>query len=108
MTNIQSILSNNKNFVSIPLVGNKYCKKKPTNNDKNIKIVKEIDNIYDPKALKIVSERDNIQYDLGYIIKDKIDFVNLNLDKLEFYIFIKKKNLTNNKEYYSLIFKILQ
>ena len=52
MTNIQSILSNNKNFVSIPLVGNKYCKKKPTNNDKNIKIVKEIDNIYDPKALK--------------------------------------------------------
>ena len=72
------------------------------------KIVKEIDNIYDPKALKIVSERDNIQYDLGYIIKDKIDFVNLNLDKLEFYIFIKKKNLTNNKEYYYLIFKILQ
>lgn len=107
MVNIEDILSNTKNFVSIPLVGNKYCKKKPTNNDKNIKIIREIDNIYDSNALKVVSTRDNIDYDLGYIIKDKIDFVNSNLDKLEFFIIIKKNDLKMNIVYYYLIFKII-
>ena len=107
MSNIKDILDDTKNFVSIPLVGNKYCKKRPTNNDKNIKIVKEVDNIYDSNALKVVSKRDNIEHDLGYIIKDKIDFVNLNLDKLKFFTILKKNNQKMNSIYYYLIFKII-
>lgn len=107
MLNIEDILADTKKFVSIPLVGNKYCKKKPTNNDKNIKIIKEIDNIYDSNALKVVSKRNDIEHDLGYIIKDKIDFVNLNLNKLKFLTILKKNNKKMNSIYYYLIFKII-
>lgn len=95
------ILSN-KNFISIPLVGNKYFEKKPSSKDINIILVKEKDNKYDPNAIKVVSIREK-KYNLGYIIKDKINYINSIYDKISFYTLLKKKS--DNKIYYYLIFK---
>tara|TARA_B100001094_G_scaffold328826_1_gene390143 strand:- start:1120 stop:1437 length:318 start_codon:yes stop_codon:yes gene_type:complete len=90
------------NFISIPLVGNKYFEKKPSNKDINIVLVKEKNNKYDPNAIKVVSIREK-KYNLGYIIKDKINYINSIYDKISFYTLLKKNS--KDKIYYYLIFK---
>ena len=59
----------------------------------------------DKNALKVISIRKDTKYLLGYIIKDKIPYVNSLLDKLKFITLIKKNN--NKNIYYYLVFKII-
>lgn len=104
MMNIVDII-NNDGYIKVPLVGNKYCNKKPSKNDVNIQVIKDINNSNDKNALKVISVRKDIKYLLGYIIKDKIPYVNSLLDKLKFITLIKKNN--NKNIYYYLVFKII-
>ena len=56
--NISDLLTNEK-YLKIPLVGNLYCNKRPTNNDKNIVLMLDNKNPYDKRAIKVISIRGN-------------------------------------------------
>ena len=101
---IEEILNNSK-YIKIPLVGNKFCKKKPSSKDTDIRILRDVKNPHDKNALKIFSLRDNKKHHLGYIIKDKIPYVSSMMSKLKFHTIIKK--ISNETEYYYLIFTII-
>ena len=101
--NIEDIINDNK-YIKIPLVGNKFCNKKPSSKDTDIRILRDVKNVHDKNALKVFSLRDNTKYHLGYIIKDKIPYVSSMLSKLKFHTIIKK--ISNELEYYYLVFTI--
>lgn len=97
---------NSEDYIIVPLVGNKYCKKRPSNNDKIIALVPE-DNKHDKNAIKVISVRKGKQIKLGYIIKNKTIFIKNMLNSLKFITFITKENKSENKLYYYLVlFKI--
>lgn len=93
---------NSKDYIIVPLVGNKYCKKKPSNSDKIIALVPE-DNKYDKNAIKVISLRNGKQIKLGYIIKNRALFIKNMLNSLKFITFLTKKDKSENKLYYYLV-----
>ena len=97
-------ITSNPDYIKIPLVGNKFCKKKPTKKDTNIQIIRDTHNEYDARALKVVSIREGLKHDLGFIIKEKIDYVNSIWNDMKFITIIKK--IDNNNTYYYLIYRI--
>ena len=81
------------------MVGNKYCKLKPSKYDKDILLVNENDNQYDKNAIAVFSNRNNKFIKLGYIIKDKTRLVNSIKDSIED-IKILRSNEKNNEDLY--------
>ena len=81
------------------MVGNKYCKLKPSKHDKDILLVNENDNQYDKNAIAVFSNRNNKFIKLGYIIKDKTGLVNSIKDSIED-IKILRSNEKNNDDLY--------
>ena len=102
---ISSVI-NNPNYIKLPLVGNKYCEKKPSSKDKDVIIVKDVTNQYDPNALKVISIRNSKEYHLGYVIKDKVSEIYKILDRLRF-VTIVQKSAPENSLYYYLILEIV-
>ena len=66
--NIQKFLTDD-NYIKFSLVGNSYCSKRPSSNDKNIEIVFDNTNHYDKNAIKVLSVRNDTKHLLGYIAK---------------------------------------
>ena len=96
-------------YIKIPLVGNKFHERKPSNKDTDILLVKEDDNPYDKNAVGVYSRR-NRDNDLkleklGFIIKDKTCFVRNNFDNLTISKIVRsaEKNKENSYYYYLLI-----
>ena len=97
---------NSDKYCLYTLVGNKYCQKKPSGNDKKIKLIYEKNNPFDKNAIKIVSIRDDISYHLGYIEKTQTLKLKTRVKnkEIKFKAFIKKTGEID--DYYYLLFKI--
>jgi hypothetical protein len=89
----------------VPLVGNTYCRKNPSSKDTNIKLVFDRNNKFDKNAIKVLSIRDDIELEIGYIIKQKTIFLKKIIDEIRFKVIIKKTKCS--KIYYYLIFEYL-
>jgi hypothetical protein len=98
-------LLNRSDYIKIPLVGNKYTGNKITQQDTSIILNYDTSNKYDKNAIKVISIKNNREYELGYIIKDKTNFIRKNINKLCFKIIIKRREL--DKNYYYLIYQKL-
>jgi hypothetical protein len=96
---------NSSEYCLFSLVGNKYCQKKPSGNDKKIKLIYEKNNPFDKNAIKIVSIRDDIYYHLGYIDKAQTHQLKIKVKnkEIKFKAFIRK--MDNVQDYYYLLFK---
>ena len=93
---------NNESYIKIPLVGNRYCSKKPSSNDTIIALVDEPENEYDKNAIRVISIRDSKKVKLGYVISDMTKYVKKHRNKMEFVTIIVKKQ--DDKKYYILVF----
>ena len=93
---------NINDYLMVYLVGNQYCENKPCKLDKNIKFVPEDDNIYDSKAVKVISIRGDKKIKLGYIGKLYTEKIRNNLNKIKVYKIIKINNGTENPYYHIL------
>tara|TARA_B100001093_G_scaffold486374_1_gene521624 strand:+ start:160 stop:492 length:333 start_codon:yes stop_codon:yes gene_type:complete len=93
-----------QDYIKIPLVGNRFQKRKPNKNDNNIVLIKEDDNIHDPNAIAVyskITENDRQRFDkLGFVIKDKAGFVRENHEKITVYKIIRSKNKNKDNLYY--------
>ena len=92
----------NPSYIKIPLVGNKYCEKKPSSNDTIIALEDEPENPHDKNAIKVISIRKSKKIKLGYVIGDQTTFVKKYRNNLEFVTIIVKKN--DDKLYYILVY----
>jgi len=101
---IQNIL-NRKDYLVVPLVGNKYCTRKPKKTDSNIKTIHDTNNKHDPDAYKVVSiEQNGSECMLGYIIKDYTSKIKMLYDKLKFKNIITKQE--DHQTFYYIIYKM--
>lgn len=89
------------------LVGNQYCKNKPSKSDINIKFIPEKDNIYDPNAIQVVSIKNGKKYKLGYIGKSYTSKIKKHIDSIKIYKILKIDNGTLYP-YYHILYKIIQ
>ena len=97
---MDSILKNT-NYIKIPLVGNSFCKKKPSKKDVNIALVPE-KNPHDPNAIKVISIRNGEMIKLGYVIRDQTDYIRSIMNNIRFVTIITKT--VDDKLYYILVF----
>ena len=103
MNDINNIVK--KSDFIIPLVGNKFFKNKPLKKDKEILLIPDPKNKYDPNAIAVYSKRDEKLIQLGFVIKDKCSVIK---EKLEIIKSIKlvrstQKNSENLYYYYLVI-----
>ena len=93
-----------RNYIKIPLVGNKFQERTPSNKDTDILLVKEDENPYDNNAIGVYSRRnrDNTLKleKLGFIIKDKTCFVRNNFDNLTISKIVRSAEKNKEKAYY--------
>lgn len=94
-------------YYKIPLVGNKFQERKPTKKDTNILLIKEDDNPYDNNAIGVYSKIniDNTTklIKLGFIIKDKTDFIREIYDNIKIYKIVRSLNKNSDGTYYYYI-----
>ena len=88
--NIQKFLTDD-NYIKFSLVGNSYCSKRPSSNDKN--------------AIKVLSVRNDTKHLLGYIAKHQNCYFKKIIKRIKF-VTIIKQTLEDSK-YYFLIYKFL-
>lgn len=103
MTEIKKIVADS-NFI-IPMVGNKFFNNKPIKKDKNILLIPDPKNKYDPNAIGVYSKRDTSLIQLGFVIKDKCSIIKENLDNISNIKLIRsiEKNDENLYYYYLVI-----
>ena len=77
----------------------------PIKKDKNILLIPEPKNKYDPNAIGVYSKRDTSLIQLGFVIKDKCSIVKENIDNISNIKLIRsiEKNEENLYYYYLVI-----
>ena len=103
MSHLQDLI-NTSNLI-VPMVGNKYFPYKPSKNDKEVLIIPDTQNKYDPNAMAVYSKRNEKLIQLGFIIKDKCEIVKSKLHNIKNIKLVrsKEKNKENLYYYYLLI-----
>lgn len=101
------MIKSNTNKYKIPLVGNRYQKRKPNRKDTEIILIKEDENEYDNKAVAVYSKTkiDNeIKFEkLGFIIRDKATFIRENYENITIRKLVRSKNKNKDNLYYYYI-----
>ena len=94
-----------KDYIFIELVGNKYCKKRPSKNDKLIVLIDDLNNEFDSNAIVVYSLRKGKKIKLGFVSKNQTEMVKKYRNDLEF-INIIVKNVNGENIYYLIYNKI--
>lgn len=83
----------------IALVGNKFQARRPNKNDKDILLIREDENEYDSNAVGVYSKNNGLTK-LGYIIKDKTQYIRDNLDNINVEGIIRSNSMNSDNTYY--------